>query len=119
MANPLRGEVRVACLDGVERVLLFDVNAFCELEAEFDEPFGRVVQRLATPSARDLRAMLAIGLKARQPEIDRLTAGTLLRLGDMAEAVGAAFQAALPRAEAAADGAADPREAAGGTGSNS
>lgn len=121
MANRLKGEVCVACLDGEERTLLFDVNAICAIEEAFGAPISDLGARLARPSARDLRTLLRAGLMAKHPEIDEAGAGRLLGLAEMADAVGAALQAAMPRrGETEAGGDADPRKAAAdGTGSGS
>jgi len=121
MANRLRGEHAVTCYDGVERVLVFDVNAFCNIEERFGAPISALDGRLKEPTARDLPTLFHAGLAARHPDITEAEAARLLGLSETAAAVGAALQAAMPTRQSGGGGGgqADPLGAADGTGSGS
>lgn len=111
MANAAKGEHAVE-IDGRVWVLVYDANAFCEIEDALGVPIAQLDARLADGRVKDLRAVLWAGLLARQPDITLREAGALLAPKAMGEAIMAAIRKAMPEEEPSGNGAA----AAGGTG---
>ena len=106
MANSQRGEVAFRALDR-DVVLVLDINALCEVEAEL----GVKVHELAQPGLKAIRALLWAGLQRHQPGASLQNAGDIIQdLGMVkaAEIVGDAFKLTFPEA---AKGVAGPRKA--------
>jgi len=63
MSNPIRGEVEIE-LGGQTRVLRFDMNALCELEARLQMPIGKIFDS-SFMGIRVIREALHVGLTAK------------------------------------------------------
>ena len=66
MANPARGETRIR-IGKQDYVLAYDLNALCEVEYLLGASISAVMERLAQPRLRDMRALLWAGLQRRHP----------------------------------------------------
>ena len=101
MANPLRGEATFRA-GAAEYTLLFDVNAFCELEADSGLGVNEIVEQAqGAPSFRMLRDIFCAGLQAKHPGTSKIDAGNIMSDAGVEEMTGAlrrALQAALPEA---------------------
>lgn len=122
MANKARGEVSFHVGER-EYVLVYTINALCEIEDALGFSVSDMEERLRKPSARDIRALLWAGLMEHHPEITLQQAGSLESpLPEMVAAVTRAMEAAFDRggvkgaAGGSAAGGARPRKAARGTG---
>lgn len=113
MPNGHRGEHAVTGLDGQTYTLVFDINAFCDVEDRLGVSIADLESALEKPSARLLRAMFHAGLQARHPGLDERAVGALLGLREMGQAVTEALIKAMP--EASGD-ARPPAAPAGGSG---
>ena len=99
MSNPLRGEATLKAGD-VERTIVFDVNAFCELEAATGLGVNELVETMqGSPSFTLLRQIFTAGLQAKHPGTTARDAGQIMSdagLDQMTEALNKAMSAALP-----------------------
>lgn len=130
MANPLRGVVATR-VGGLDYRLEFTIDVMCALEARLETTATAIVERMGKDDSLGfLRTMLWASLREHHPELDEREAGELLREvggADLKVKVLAAFVAAWPSREAAADGDVPPRKrptrrptaAAAGTGTGS
>lgn len=81
-----------------DRVLLFDLNAFIELEEKFGT-VDKALQALSDGSIKALRALLWAGLLHEDENLTEKTVGALIGLGDLqevAQAINEAVMSALP-----------------------
>ena len=102
MANPARGEARVRIGDR-DFTLAYDLNALCEVELLLGMPLQSILERLAQPRLRDMRALLWAGLQRHHPmsvaeagdllgEVLRSGADATAALGQqLSEGIAAAF----------------------------
>ena len=123
MANRLRGEAPLK-VGSRELVLVFDVNAMCEVEQLLDMPTERILLALVrSPPLNITRALLWGGLRRRHPECDLLAAGDLIEeMGGSAAAllaIGAALEASFPEPPKDGDEVGPRKGASGGTGRRS
>ena len=124
MANRHKGEASIRVRDR-DYVLVFDVNAMCEVEYILDAPTDTILRTLATgrPPLHVVRALLWGGLRARHPDIDLHGAGGLIEdmggAGAALEGVGQALMNAFPEAEEGAEPDRPRKGAAAGTGRRS
>lgn len=121
-ANAARGEAKLG-----DHTLVFDFNALCALEEAMGQPVATVFASMQpgpdgeapTVPLRTFRALVWAGLQAHHPGTSEQQAGNLIQANGgaqaAADAITAAFAAAMPEAK---DGG-DPQAAAGGTGSPS
>jgi hypothetical protein len=111
MANPLRGEA-VFQAGGTERTLVFDVNTFCELEADTGLGLNELIEQVqGNPSFTLLRSIFAAGLQAKQPGTTKVQAGEIMSdagIEQMTDALRRALQAAMPEAK---EGSGNPPKA--------
>lgn len=68
MANKIKGSVDVR-LGGANRILKFDFNAICELEAHFDKPAERIFDQERGVGLKEIRDTIYIGLLRFQPQV--------------------------------------------------
>ena len=99
MTNSLRGEV---ALGGY--TLRFSVNALIELEEAMGKGVSEIAQHMSGGDVRmkDVRTILWIGLRDRQPDLTEEGAGDLateVGIPAALEAVGKAFALAFPSEE--------------------
>lgn len=119
-----RGEASLT-VRGRTYALVFDLNAFAELEGALGEPLERPLHRLLARQValRDVRALVWAGLRARHPDVSLQEAGDLLAEVGLRPALSGlvpALIAALPKPEEATGSSrASPPPAAAGTGSGS
>lgn len=127
MPNPLRGEASFKA--GAARyTIVFDVNAFCDLEDETGLGVGELIDQIQDrPSFKLLRSIFCAGLQARHPRTTLAEAGEIMAdagLDEMKTALANALKAAMPGAGEidasgeSAEGKAPPKQKAG-TGSRS
>ena len=97
MANNIKLVKAPITLDR-ERTLLFNLNAFCDLE----DVFGTVddaMKALQDGKVKALRALLWAGLKHEDPGLTEEAVGAMLGLGDLqeiSEAINKAIISAMP-----------------------
>ncbi|WP_333702898.1 hypothetical protein [Sphingobium yanoikuyae] len=106
MHNPLRGEASFKA--GVSTfTLVFDVNAFCELEDETGFGVAELIEQIQDkPSFRLLRSIFCAGLQTHHPKTSLAEAGEIMSdagLEGIKNALRAALQAAMPSKDDAAD----------------
>lgn len=98
MASKMRGEAAIG-----DRTLVFDANAFCDLEDRLGMGIGKIIATLqADPSVSFLRTLVWAGLQNKHEGISERSAGDIisaLGLDASLEAIGEAFASALPDAE--------------------
>lgn len=114
MANALRGEAALG-----EFTLVFDVNAFCDIEDATGFGISRLnVELNSDPSFSLIRTIIRAGLQAKHPGIDLLETGRIISdcgIEETGEAMMKALSQAMP--EVADDTANPPKKMAkGGTG---
>ena len=99
MANPLRGEASFNA-GASEFTLVFDVNAFCELEDETGFGVSELIDRIQDkPSFRLLRSIFCAGLQTHHPKTSIAEAGEIMSdagLEVMKDALARALKAAMP-----------------------
>ena len=104
MGNNAKGVVSFEAGDDLWN-LVFDFNAMCEIEDEFDMPVAEIGAKTAW-RAKEIRSLFRIGLSRHHADVSDQEAGNIItkvgakRAGEL---IGEAFQAANP-----------PKEAAGG-----
>jgi hypothetical protein len=101
VANPLRGEATFKAGDR-EYTLVFDINAFCEIEADTGHDLPGLIDSFrSSPTLTLVRAMVCAGLQDKHPGITKTETGRIM--SEDIEAVNAAlemaFQAAMPEAK--------------------
>ncbi|WP_226578894.1 hypothetical protein [Acuticoccus sediminis] len=102
MAVRPTGELTFSAL-GSNVVMVFDFNAICEIEDEFDMSVSELQDTLQAPRMKMIRSIFRIGLSRHHPDITDRKAGEII--GDIgiqraAGLIGEAFSAAFPQAEA-------------------
>lgn len=101
MGNPLRGEATFKAGDA-EKTLVFDVNVFCELEAETGFGVNDLVEQMqGSPSFTLLRSIFCAGLQTKHPGTTKSDAGRIMSDAGMDEITAAlekALAAAMPEA---------------------
>ena len=102
MANPARGEARIRVGDR-DFTLAYDLNSLCEVELLLNRSLQSILERLAQPRLRDMRALLWAGLRRHHPmtvteagdllgEVLRSGADDMAALGQqLSEGIAAAF----------------------------
>lgn len=118
MANPHKGEVEVRA--GAEvYTLRYTVNAKVQIEAAFDLPWGKVIERIFDPDVRttDMVRFFAGGLWHHHRDITDAEAGEIMDAAGEAETVRAILKAlglSVPEDEGGAKKKpARPRKASG------
>lgn len=99
MANPVKGEVAFEA-DDKSYTLVFDFNAICELEDEFDTEIEKIGEVIGS-RASAIRRVIRVGLSRHHPDIDERQAGDIITAIGPSEAgalITKAFQAAFPEA---------------------
>ncbi|HYI42684.1 MAG TPA: GTA-gp10 family protein [Sphingomicrobium sp.] len=103
MSNPLRGESVLRAGD-TEKTLVFDVNAFCELEADTGLGLTDLIEQLqGNPSFSLLRSVFCAGLQAKHPGTTKAEAGTIMSdagVEEITRALQSALEAAMPAPKA-------------------
>lgn len=98
MANEIKGEVEFVA--GPDRfILVFDVNALCEVESILGRPTSELTDKITTGDMRVLRAFMWGGLREKHPDISLVEAGDIIQEGGVGAASGivlAALVAAFP-----------------------
>lgn len=99
MGNPLRGEASFQA--GSEtKTLVFNVNVFCELEADTGLAINQIVEDIqGKPSFTVLRDIFRAGLQVKHPGTTKEEAGDIISDAGMeaaTEALRDAIQAAMP-----------------------
>lgn len=122
MANPLRGEASFKA-GAATFTLVFDVNAFCELEDETGLGVTELIERIQDkPSFKLLRSIFCAGLQTHHPQTSTAEAGEIMSdagMDGVKDALSRALQAAMPNksdtddADKSAGGKAKPRRKAG------
>lgn len=122
MANPLRGEASFKA-GAATFTLVFDVNAFCELEDETGFGVTELIERIQDkPSFKLLRSIFCAGLQTHHPRTSTAEAGEIMSdagMDGVKDALSRALQAAMPSksdtddADKSAGGKAKPRRKAG------
>jgi hypothetical protein len=111
MGNPLRGEAAFTA-GATPYTLVFDVNVFCELEADTGLALNELVATIqGSPSFTLLRAVFCAGLQAKHPATTKAQAGTIMSDAGIEEMTGAlrrALAMAMPK-EVKGDAARPPR----------
>lgn len=102
MPNPLRGEASFKA--GVSSfTLVYDVNAFCDLEDETGFSISELVARVkGDPSFTLLRSIVCAGLQAKHPQTSKAETGEIMADAGVQPVIAAmkkAFEAALPPAK--------------------
>lgn len=106
-------EVKITLTDGVERRLLFDLNAMAELEDRYGS-VDNAFEALQENSIKALRCVLWAGLIHDNPELTEHTVGSLIDIQWIESIVGTlseAFDTSMPTEEAVAalsEGSAGP-----------
>jgi uncharacterized membrane protein len=104
--NPLRGEASFKA-GASTFTLVFDVNAFCELEDETGFGVAELIEQIQDkPSFRLLRSIFCAGLQTHHPKTSLAEAGEIMSdagLEGIKNALRAALQAAMPSKEDAAE----------------
>jgi hypothetical protein len=108
MANKFRGEADLdftRMVDGEEKSakfkLVFDANAFCEIEDLTGMNMGEMVDAMQSPdklSFKTIRAVVLGGLKRNHPELELNDAGDIISDAGLSETVNAligAFTSAM------------------------
>lgn len=116
MGNPIRGEASFR-VGGQTWTLVFDVNAFCELEADTRLGIIEIIDQIQDrPSFTLMRSVYCAGLQKKHPGTTKEEAGDLI--SDGGEAAGKALQKALKQAmpEPKLGGDENPPAGEGGTG---
>lgn len=131
MANKFRGEADLEFTREVEGEtrpakfkLVFDANAFCEIEDLTGMNLGGLMDAMSDPkklSFRTLRAMVLGGLSRHHPELELADAGDIISDAGMEETMAAlmgAFSSAMPTKKGKAPGEVKPpaRKSKSGTG---
>lgn len=102
MANPLRGEATFKAGDA-EKTLVFDINVFCELEADTGMGINALVAEIqGEPSFTLLRSVFCAGLQTKHPGTTKMEAGAIMSdagVEGMTGALRGALQAAMPEAK--------------------
>ena len=101
MANPVRVKKVPVTLDK-ERHLVYDMNAFCELEERFGT-IQQAMEELQKGSLKAIRTALWAGLVHEDEGLTEKQVGSMIGvvdLKDVAKAMAEAIQAALPEADA-------------------
>lgn len=114
MANPIKGEVSFQA-SGEEFTLVFDFNALCTIEDEFDVEASRLDEVIGG-RASAIRKIFRIGLSRHHPGMSDEKAGELIQAvgpTKAADMVTQAFARAFP--EAAKGNARPPKAAKAGT----
>lgn len=102
MGNQLRGE---AAFDagGTQKTLVFDVNVFCDIEADTGMGVNELVQAIqGAPSFSLLRSVFCAGLQVKHPGTTKAEAGSIMSdagIDEMTDALRRALQAAMPEAK--------------------
>lgn len=112
MNNPLRGEAAFRAGDR-DLTLVFDVNTFCELEADTGLTTDEVIERVqGRPSFSLLRSIFCAGLQEKHPGTSKAEAGQIMSDAGVAEITRSlhdALRAAMPEAK---EGSENPPKAA-------
>ena len=112
MHNPLRGQASFEA-GASTFTLVFDVNAFCELEDETGFGVAELIDQIKDkPSFRLLRSIFCAGLQTHHPKTSLAEAGEIMSdagLEGIKNALRSALQAAMPTAADSDEG-----ESAGG-----
>ncbi|WIA57829.1 hypothetical protein N6H05_08545 [Sphingobium sp. WTD-1] len=99
MNNPLRGEASFKA-GASTFTLVFDVNAFCELEDETGFGVAELIEQIQDrPSFRLLRSIFCAGLQTHHPKTSLAEAGEIMSdagLEGIKNALRSALQAAMP-----------------------
>lgn len=101
MGNAIKGVVTFEAGDELYN-LVFDFNAMCEIEDEFDMPVAEFGAKKVW-RAKEIRSLFRIGLSRQHPEVGDEDAGNIItKIGAKraGELIGQAFQAANPPQEA-------------------
>jgi hypothetical protein len=119
MANAVKGEVEVPLEDGRKLKLVFDANAWCEIEDALGRNTQDIIADLqAKPPRAGVKVQRAImwgGLRRYHPELSLEDAGDILI--EASEALHKAIGSAMPEADAeAGEAEAGPRKPRRGTG---
>lgn len=96
MSNPLKGEVPLVLKDGRAFTLVMDFEALVQAEAAYGKPMAQLMADALAGFVGASRAILFGALRTRHPEIGMRAAG------EMFASDGAAVEAALEAASAAA-----------------
>ncbi len=102
-ANRAKGEAGFD-VEGQTYVLVFNVNALCEVEYVLDMATDRILKALAvSPPLHVVRALLWGGLRQHHPDIDLIGAGDLIERaggpGPALDKIGEALVSAFPEAD--------------------
>lgn len=119
MANRLKGEASFT-LDGEEMTLLFDAEAFLEIE----DRTGRSVFAIMTEGGEvklgTMAQVLSVGLQRHHGDVSRVDAADmLLAVPDTQQALLTALEAAMPSAEGNVKAPTKANRAKAGTGKTS
>lgn len=99
MPNPLRGQASFRAGEATF-TLVFDINVFCELEAETGLGVTQLVEQVQEqPSFRLLRSIFCAGLQTHHPRTSIKEAGEIMSdagLDVMKDALARALKAAMP-----------------------
>ena len=123
MANKAKGEAGVK-IDGKDYVLVFDVNALCEVEYVLNLSTDQILRVLMkSPPLNVVRALLWGGLRRHHQDVDLIGAGALIEAmggaGKALDKIGEALSSAFPDPEPGADTARPRKGAAAGIGRRS
>ncbi|WP_426041503.1 hypothetical protein [Brevundimonas sp. TWP2-3-4b1] len=107
MANREKGQVAFD-VEGRTYLLVFNVNALCEVEYLLNLSTDRILAALmVSPPLHVVRALLWGGLRQHHPEVDLKIAGDLIESaggsGPALEKIGEALMSAFPEAEEGSD----------------
>lgn len=102
MSNPLRGEASFRA-GASTFTLVYDVNAFCELEEETSYSISELVAQVrGNPSFTLLRSIVCAGLQAKHPSTSKAEAGEIMAdagIQPVMDAMKKAFETAMPPAK--------------------
>jgi hypothetical protein len=121
MTNPLRGEASFQA-GASTFTLVFDVNAFCDLEDETGLGVAELIDQVQDkPSFKLLRSIFCAGLQARHARTTVAEAGEIMSdagLDVLRDALARALKAAMPAkgevdGDGGAEGKAKPRKRVG------
>jgi hypothetical protein len=102
MGNPLRGEATFTA-GSEQKTLVFDINVFCELEADTGLGVNELVAQVqGNPSFTLLRSIFCAALQVKHPGTTKAEAGAIMSDAGMDElnsALERALRAALPEAK--------------------
>lgn len=110
MSNPHKGEVGFE-VDGAQYTLLFDYNAVCELEEEFDVDAEKLVDAIGNRAA-NIRRVFRIGLKRHHPMSNEEAGDIIFAIGP--DRAGELITEAFNRAYETPEKGARPRKAGRG-----